>query len=96
MYQRRTDNDALRESQYNKAIAEYQAAVRNKKTRSCKEYCTPTSPTNPWTEVYKIAANKTRNSTMIMALQKPDGTKTENTEETLKLLLDQLTPEDNP
>jgi hypothetical protein len=31
-----------------------------------------------------------------MTLQKPDGTKTENTEETLKLLLDQLTPEDNP
>jgi hypothetical protein len=33
---------------------------------------------------------------MIMTLQNPDGTKTENTEETLKLLLDQLTPEDNP
>jgi hypothetical protein len=31
-----------------------------------------------------------------MTLQKPEGTKTENTEETLKLLLDQLIPEVNP
>jgi hypothetical protein len=74
-YQRTTGNDALRESrktQYNKAKAEYQAAVRKEKTRSWKDYCTLTSPTNPWTEIYKIA-NKTRNSTMIMTLQKPDG-----------------------
>ena len=31
-----------------------------------------------------------------MTLQKPDGTKTESTEETLRLILHQLTPEDNP
>jgi hypothetical protein len=81
-YQRTIGNEALRESRktlYNKAKAEYQAAVRKEKTRSWKEYCTMTSPTNPWTEVYKIAAKKTRNRTM-MTLQKPDGTKTENTE----------------
>jgi hypothetical protein len=70
--------------------------VRKEKTRSWKECCTLISPTNPLTGVYKIAATKTRNTTMIMTLQKPDGTKTENTEETLKLLLDQLTPDDNP
>ena len=31
-----------------------------------------------------------------MTLKKPDGTKTESTEETLRLNLHQLTPEENP
>jgi hypothetical protein len=33
---------------------------------------------------------------MITTLQKPDGTKTKSTEETLRLILDQLTSDDNP
>jgi hypothetical protein len=33
---------------------------------------------------------------MITTLQKPDRTKPESTEETLRLILDQLTPDDNP
>jgi ribonuclease HI len=98
-YQRTTSNDALRESrktQYNKAKAEYQAAVRKEKTRSWKEYCTTTSPLNPWNEVYKLASNKIRSKTTITTLQKPDGTNTESTEETLRFILHQLTPDDNP
>ena len=98
-YQRTTDNEILRENrrkQYNKAKAEYQATVRKEKSRSWKEYCTMTSPSNPWNEVYKLASNKLRNKAMIMTMQKPDGSKTESTEETLRLILHQLTPEDNP
>ena len=33
---------------------------------------------------------------MITTLQKPDGTRTERMEDTLRFLLDQLTPEDSP
>ena len=55
-----------------------------------------TSQSNPWNEVYKLASNKLRNKAMIMTMQKPDGSKTESTEETLRLILHQLTPEDNP
>jgi hypothetical protein len=71
-YQSTTSNEALRENrktQYNKAKAEYQAAVRKEKTTSWKEYCT-TSPMNPWNEVYKLASNKTRSKTTITTLEK--------------------------
>jgi len=93
-----TSNEALRESrktQYTKAKTEYQAAVRKEKTRSWKEYCSRTSPINPWNKVYRLASNKTRSKTM-MTLQNPDGTRTERMEDTLRFLLDQPTPEDNP
>jgi hypothetical protein len=92
-----TSNDALRESrktQYVTEKAEYQAAVRKEKTRSWKEYCM-TSPFKPWNEVHKLASNKTRSQTRITTLQKPDGTKTESTEERLRFILHQLTPDDN-
>ena len=55
-----------------------------------------TSPVNPWNEVYKIATSKARNRSPIETLQKPDGSKTENMEETLELMLDLMIPEDHP
>jgi hypothetical protein len=67
-YQRTTSNDAFRENrktQYIKAKAEYQAAVRKEKTRTWKEYCTMTSPFNACNKVYKLASIKTRSKTMI-------------------------------
>ena len=97
-YHRTTSNEALRESrknQYEKAKAEYQAAVIKEKTRSWKEYCTTTSPINQWNEVYKLASNKTRRLTTITTLQKPDGIHTESIEGTLKFIMDQLNPDDN-
>jgi len=78
LYQRMTSNDELRENrknQYTKAKKEYQAAIKREKIRSWKQYCTTTSPNNPWNEVYKLANNKTRSKQMI-TLQKLDGTKT--------------------
>jgi hypothetical protein len=98
MYQRTTDNPTLRENrkkQYNRAKVEYQVAVRKEKSRSWKEYCTMTSSPNPWNEVYKLVSNKLRNKTIIMTLRKPDGNKTETTEETLRLILHQLNQNDN-
>jgi hypothetical protein len=36
--------------------------------------------TNPWNEVYKIAAGKKKGSTVMTTLMKEDGTLTENLE----------------
>jgi len=97
-YQRTTSNDELRQNrknQYTKAKKEYQAAITTEKIRSWKQYCTTTSPNNPWNEVYKIANNRTRSKQMITILQKSDETKTDTMIEALQLMLDQLVPEDN-
>ena len=45
--------------------------------------------------MYKLESNKKRSKTTITTLQKPDGTKTESTEETLRFILHQLAPDDN-
>jgi len=92
-FQRTTNNEYLRESrkrQYNKAKADYQTAIRREKTRSWKNYCTLTPANNPWNEVYKIATGKTRNKQTLTTLQRPEGTVTDTTEETIELMLEHL------
>jgi hypothetical protein len=96
-YQRTTSNEEQRENrknQYTKAKKEYQVVIKREKIRSWKQYCTTTSPNNPWNEIYKLANNKTRSKQIITTIQKPDGRKTETMTETLQLILDQLIPED--
>ena len=98
-FQRTTNNEYLRESrkrQCNKAKADYQTAIRREKTRSWKNYCTLTPANNPWNEVYKIATGKTRNKQTLTTLQRPEGTVTDTTEETIELMLEHLFPEDDP
>jgi len=46
--------------------------------------------------VYKLATNKTRDRTTVETLQKTDGLKNESMEETLKLMLDLMIPEEIP
>ena len=45
--------------------------------------------------MYKIATEKTRNKQTITTLQRSDGTVTETTEETIKLMLEHLFPDDD-
>ena len=97
-YQRTTSDEALRESrkkQYTKAKTQYQAAIKKEKIESWKQYCTVTSPNNPWNEVYKLATSKTRNNVTLTTPHKPDGSKTANMTETLRLMLDHLILNDN-
>ena len=54
-----------------------------------------TTAANPWNAVYDLAAGKRNTTTQITTLQKPDGTLTTDTRETLRLMLDNFTPEDN-
>jgi hypothetical protein len=54
-----------------------------------------TTAANPWNAVYYLAAGKKNIATQITTLRKPDGSLTTDTKETLRLILDYFTPEDN-
>jgi len=47
-----------RKEQYLTTIAVYAATIRKVRKSSWKEYCTMTTSTNPWNEIYKIAAGR--------------------------------------
>jgi hypothetical protein len=72
--------------------ARYEATIKREKIQSWKEYCNLT-PSNPRNEVYKLAAEKRRN-TQITTLRKTDGCVTEDLRETLQLMLEHFTPDD--
>jgi len=54
-----------------------------------------TASTNPWSQVYKLAAGKIRSKITITTLTKQDGSETRNRKETMEVLLDYLFEEDN-
>ena len=49
---------------------------------------------NPWNAVYKLASNKAKRSQTMTTLQKSDGSLTSDLNETLKVMIDHLTPND--
>jgi hypothetical protein len=49
----------------------------------------------PLNAVYILAAGKKKNHTQITTLRKPDGSLTKDAKETLRLMLEHFTPEDN-
>jgi hypothetical protein len=53
------------------------------------------SATNPWAEIYRLAAGKRKQAAQITTLRKPDGTLTTNLHETLTHMIRYFTPEDN-
>jgi hypothetical protein len=74
--------------------ARYEAIIKREKIQSWKEYCNLTS-SNSWNKVYKLAAGKRRYNTQITTVQKPGGSLTEDLRETLQLMLELFTPDDN-
>jgi len=75
--------------------SKYTATIRREKTKSWKEYCNLTTKANPWNAVYRLAAGKKKTNTQITTLRKPDSLLTKDTKETLRLMLEYFTPEDN-
>jgi O6-methylguanine-DNA--protein-cysteine methyltransferase len=66
----RTRNESLREqrkTRYLEEKARYEATIKSEKLRSWKAYCNVATSSNPWNEVYKIAAGKTRTYTPLTA-----------------------------
>jgi len=97
-YQRTLNNEEVRENrknQYFERKRKYQAAIREEKINSCKQYCN-TSSNNPCNAVYKRASGKTRNTVALTTLKKPDGSKIANMIDTLVYMAIQLIPEENP
>ena len=62
--------------------------------KSWKEYCNLTPCANPWNAVYKLASNKTKISQTMTTLQKPDSSLTSDLNETMKVMIEHLTPND--
>ena len=54
-----------------------------------------TSATNPWNEIYKIAAGRRKQTAPTTTLRQEDGELTTNLQETLQYIIQKLTPEDN-
>lgn len=50
---------------------------------------------DPWGRVYKIASGRTKKETLLVSLEKQDGTFTQTIEETLKIMVEGLLPDDN-
>jgi len=97
-YQRTKGDTVLREQrkeQYLTTKAEYTATIRKERVTSWKEYCTMTSATNPWNEIYKLAAGRRKQTAPITTLRQKDGKLTTNLHETLQYIMQNLTPEDN-
>jgi hypothetical protein len=95
--QRTRNNGDLREQnrlQYLEGKARYAATIKKEKITLWKEYCKMTSSTNPWNEVYKLAAGKRKNNTQITTLRKPNEILTADIREILKHILDYFTPKD--
>jgi len=62
--------------QYLEGKERYATTTKRAKIASWKEYCNLVTAANPWNEVYKLAADKSRNNTQITSLRKTDGTLT--------------------
>jgi len=60
-YQRKRKHEGLREQRKTIYLAEkarYEATIKREKIQSWKEYCNLRTSSNPWKEVYKLAAEK--------------------------------------
>ena len=97
-YQRTRNNEEQREKNkatYFEQKSKYAATIKREKTKSWKEYCNLATEANPWNAVYRLAAGKKKNNTKRTTLRKPDGSLTRDTPETIRLILEYFTPEDN-
>ena len=95
-FQRTRTNEYLREqhkTRYLEEKARYEATIRREKLSSWKAYCNLTTTSNPWNEVYKIAAGKVKTNMQLTTLQRPDGSLTQDLTETLQLMLEHFTTE---
>jgi len=98
VFQRTKHNEILREDRkknYGEAKRTYETEIKKEKLNSCKEYCNVTASTNPWSQVYKLAARKIRPKSTTITLTKQDGFEPRKTKETMEVLLDYLFEEEN-
>jgi hypothetical protein len=98
LFQSTDNDDTLRERRkatYKEAKRNYQREINKAKFNSWKEYCNVAGSVNPWSQVYKIAAGKTREVNEMITINRPDCTQTTNLQETINEILDYLYKEDD-
>ena len=61
--------------------------IKKEKLNSWKEYCNVAASTNPWSQVYKLAAGKARADRIMTTLRKQDGSETSSIKETMDIIL---------
>ena len=97
LYQRTRNDEVLRgkrKETYLKAKSAYQADIKKGNINSWKQFCNVEASTNPWSQVYKLAAGKARPNSIMSTIRKPDGTETANIQETINVMLDHFFTED--
>jgi hypothetical protein len=98
LFQRTKNGEVLRERRkttYMEAKRTYQAEIKKAKSTSWKEYCNIAASVNPWSQVYKLAAGKSREGNKMTTIKKPDRTETTSLYETINVILDHLFTEDS-
>ena len=98
LYQRTRSDEALRERRkatYMEAKRKYQVEIKKAKSTSWKEFCNVAASINPWSQVYKLVAGKTRTGSIMTTIRKPDRTETLSLHETVNVILDYLFTEDS-
>ena len=97
LHQRTKSDEVLRERRkatYMETKRTYQAEMKKAKSTSWKEYCNVAASVNPWSQVYKLAAGKTRECRKMTTVRKPDRTQ-KSLHETANIILDYLFTEDS-
>ena len=98
LYQRTKNDEELRtrrKMKYLESKSTYAATIKRGKSNSWKEFCNVSTATNPWGVIYNLATGRGNIRAQITTLNKPDGTQTANTKETLSYMMDTFAPKDN-
>jgi len=98
LYQRTKSDEVLRERRkatYMETKRTYQAEMKKAKSTSSNEYCNVAASVNPRSQVYKLAAGKTKECSKMTTVRKPDGTQTTSLHETANVILDYLFTEES-
>ena len=93
LFQRTVNYIDLRETRkekYKEVKREYQMEINKAKINSWKEFCNVGASVNPWSQVYKIAAGKTKGVSRMTTITRPDGTETTDLQEIINEILDHL------
>ena len=97
-YQRTKQNIILREERkriYLEEKKRYQIQINDHKYESWKSHCTISTANNPWNDVYKLAAGKSKISPPLSTIQNSNGEFTIDTKSTLLTMIDYFVPTDN-
>ena len=90
LFQRTRNDEVVRENRkkkYLQAKRRYQEGIKKEKLNSWKEFCNVAASIKPWSQVYKLAAVKTRANSIMTTLRKQDGSETTSIQDTMKIML---------